>query len=68
MSVRRLIVSVDMEGLNVSEFCRQHGISRWSFYELRRRFAAEGVRFPRFPGWFSCVDHATAAGRSWLFS
>lgn len=42
MSVRRLIVSVEMEGLNVSEFCRQHGISRWLFYDLRRRFAAEG--------------------------
>lgn len=42
VSVRKLIVSVDVEGLNVSEFCRLHGISRWSFYELRRRFAAEG--------------------------
>ncbi|MCP3994749.1 MAG: transposase [bacterium] len=42
MSVRKLIVSVEMEGLNVSEFCRQHGISRWLFYELRRCFAAEG--------------------------
>lgn len=42
VSVRRLIVSVDLEGLNVSEFCRQHGISRWSFYDLRRRVAAEG--------------------------
>ena len=42
VSVRRLIVSVDVEGLNVAEFCRQHGISRWSFYELRRRFALEG--------------------------
>jgi transposase InsO family protein len=42
VSVRKLIVSVEIEGLNVSEFCRQHGISRWLFYELRRRFAAEG--------------------------
>ncbi len=42
VSVRRLVVSVEVEGLNVSEFCRQHGISRWSFYEIRRRFAAEG--------------------------
>ena len=42
VSVRRLIVSVDVEGLNVSEFCRSHGVSRWLFYELRRRVAAEG--------------------------
>lgn len=42
MSVRRLVVEVDDDGLNVAEFCRQHGISRWFFYELRRRYAAEG--------------------------
>lgn len=42
VSVRRLIVSVEMDGLNVSEFCRHHGVSRWLFYELRRRFVAEG--------------------------
>ena len=42
MSVRRLVVEVDVEGLNVAEFCREHGISRSFFYELRRRFAVEG--------------------------
>lgn len=42
MSVRRLIVEVELEDLNVSEFCRQHGISRWFFYDLRRRFAEVG--------------------------
>lgn len=42
MSVRRLIAEVDVEGLNVTEFCAQHGISRWSFYEQRRRFEVEG--------------------------
>lgn len=42
MSVRRLVVEVDVEGLNVAEFCRVHGISRGFFYELRRRFAVEG--------------------------
>lgn len=42
MSVRRLIAEVDVEGLNVTEFCSLHGISRWSFYELRRRFEIEG--------------------------
>lgn len=42
MSVVRLVVEVDLDGLNVSEFCREHGISRWKFYEVRRRFEAEG--------------------------
>lgn len=42
MSVRRLIVEVDLEGLNVTEFCREHGISTWFFYQLRKRYAAEG--------------------------
>jgi transposase InsO family protein len=67
MSVRRLIVEVDPEGLNVTEFCREHGISRWFFYQLRKRFAAEGEaaleprsRAPktvanRTPGWVEDV-------------
>jgi transposase InsO family protein len=42
MSLRRLVVEVDVEGLNVSAFCRQHGIGRTSFYELRNRFAVQG--------------------------
>jgi transposase InsO family protein len=42
MSLRRTIVEVSVEGLNVTEFCRQHGISTWLFYELRRRYAAGG--------------------------
>lgn len=42
MSVRRLIVEVDPDGLNVTEFCREHGISTWFFYQLRKRYAAEG--------------------------
>lgn len=42
MSVRRTVVEVSLEGLNVSEFCRQHGISTWLFYQLRRRFAEGG--------------------------
>ena len=42
MSVRRTIADVDLEGLNVTQFCRQHGISTWFFYETRRRFTAEG--------------------------
>jgi len=42
MSVRRLIVEVDTDGLNVREFCREHGISTNFFYDLRRRWAREG--------------------------
>lgn len=42
MSVRRLVVEVDLDGLNVTEFCEEHGITRWFFYDLRRRFAKEG--------------------------
>jgi transposase InsO family protein len=42
MSVRRLIVEVDVDGLNVREFCQLHGVSTWFFYDLRRRFARDG--------------------------
>jgi transposase-like protein len=42
MSVRRLIAEADLASLNVSRFCRDHGISRDSFYEWRRRFEEEG--------------------------
>lgn len=42
MSVRRLIVEVALDDLNVTEFCREHGISTWFFYQLRKRYAAEG--------------------------
>lgn len=42
MSVRRLIVEVDVDGLNVRQFCRDHGVSSWFFYDLRRRYASEG--------------------------
>ncbi len=42
MSVRRLIVGVDVDGLNVTEFCAQHGVSTWFFYQLRKRYAVEG--------------------------
>ena len=39
MSVRRLIVEVDTPSLNVTEFCAQHGVSTWFFWDLRRRYA-----------------------------
>jgi len=42
MSVRRLIVEVDTDGLNVRQFCAEHGCSTWFFYDLRRRFKREG--------------------------
>lgn len=42
VSVRRLIVQVELEGLNVTEFCRQHGVSTWFFYQLRKRYAVQG--------------------------
>ena len=42
MSVRRAIVEADVSTLNVSEFCRQHGVSTWLFYDLRRRRRAWG--------------------------
>lgn len=42
MSVRRLIAEVDVAGVNVSAFCRDHGIGRTQFYAIRRRYEAEG--------------------------
>ncbi len=42
MSVRRLVVEVDPAGVNVSAFCREHGISTSFFWGLRRRFAVDG--------------------------
>src|SRR4051812_3714773 len=42
MALRRTIVGLDTDGLNVAEFCRLHGISTWFFYDLRRRFTLEG--------------------------
>ena len=42
MSVRRAIVQADVSVLNVSKFCREHGISRDRFYAIRRRYDAEG--------------------------
>lgn len=42
MSVRRAVVEADLGSLNVAGFCRDHGISRESFYAWRRRYALEG--------------------------
>ncbi len=43
MSVRRLIIEVDTDGLNVTKFCAEHGVSTWFFYDLRRRYRLEGA-------------------------
>jgi transposase InsO family protein len=43
MSVRLAVAQVDAASIKVSAFCRLHGISRPQFYEIRRRFEAEGV-------------------------
>ena len=42
MSVRRLIVEADPASMNVTEFCRCHGVSTWFFWDLRRRYARDG--------------------------
>lgn len=42
MSVRRLIAEAELVELNVTEFCAQHGVSTWFFYQLRKRYAEEG--------------------------
>jgi transposase InsO family protein len=42
MAVRRLIVDMDPSTVNVTEFCRLHGISTFFYWNLRRRFATEG--------------------------
>src|SRR5882757_6323914 len=43
MSVRRLIVEIDTDGLNVRRFCALHGVSTWFFYDLRRRYRRGGL-------------------------
>ncbi len=42
MSLRRAIVEADPRELNVTEFCRVHGVSTWFFWDLRRRHELEG--------------------------
>src|SRR5688500_12845155 len=39
----RMRIAVASDELNVSEFCREHGISRETFYAWRRRYRAEGL-------------------------
>ena len=42
MSLRRAIAEMDVAKVNVTGFCRDHGVSRDRFYEIRRRYDAEG--------------------------
>jgi transposase InsO family protein len=42
MSLRRAIIEAEPAAMNVSEFCREHGVSTWFFYDLRRRHRLEG--------------------------
>src|SRR5438132_311147 len=39
VSIRRTIVEVSAEGLNVTRCCADVGVRTWLFYDLRRRFA-----------------------------
>lgn len=44
MDVRLLAaVSGELDGLNIAKLCREHGISRKTFYKWRARYQAEGV-------------------------
>ena len=42
MSLRRAIGEMDVTGVNVAAFCRDHSVSRDRFYTIRRRYEAEG--------------------------
>jgi transposase InsO family protein len=42
MSIRRAIVESDPSTFNVTQFCADHGVSTWFFWDLRRRHAGEG--------------------------
>ncbi|HEY5859567.1 MAG TPA: IS481 family transposase [Actinomycetota bacterium] len=39
----RLRIAVASDGVNVAAFCREHGLSRETFYVWRRRYLAEGL-------------------------
>lgn len=43
MALRHTIVEIDVGEVNVAAFCRQHAISTWFFWDLRRRYASEGA-------------------------
>lgn len=43
MSLRLAIAQMDVTRVNVSEFCRDHSVSRDRFYEFRNRYKVEGL-------------------------
>jgi transposase InsO family protein len=42
VSLRRAIIEAEPASMDVTEFCRSHGVSTWFFYDLRRRHRVEG--------------------------
>jgi transposase InsO family protein len=42
VTIRRAIIESDPSTFNVSQFCRDHGVSTWFFWDLRRRYKLEG--------------------------
>jgi transposase InsO family protein len=42
VSLRRAIIDSDPSTFNVTVFCRDHGVSTWFFWVLRRRYLVEG--------------------------
>jgi hypothetical protein len=41
MSLRRALAGMDVAGVIVAEFCRDHSVSCDRFYAIRRRYEAE---------------------------
>jgi transposase InsO family protein len=42
VTIRRAIIESDPSTFNVTQFCRDHGVSTWFFWNLRRRHEREG--------------------------
>jgi transposase InsO family protein len=42
VTIRRVIIESDPSTFNVCQFCRDHGVSTWFFWNLRRRHEVEG--------------------------
>jgi transposase InsO family protein len=71
MSVRRAIIEADTNTLNVARFCRDHGVSTWFFWDLRRRHEREGdvvlepkSRAPHRPAGRTCSEVEEAIVRT----
>ena len=43
MTIRRAIVESDPSTFNVTQFCKDHGVSTWFFWDLRRRHRAGDI-------------------------